>query len=155
GVYYTRYPSQGEGHDDERDFWMQVWFHQLGTPLEKDRYELGKDLPKIAEIILEADKRGHVLASVQNGDGGTFRHYLRDAKSWRQLDDWSDKIVSISFGERDDVWLVSRADAERGKVLHAPIGVKSAKDAKLVVAEGKDAIVTAFTTADGVLATKD
>src|SRR5205814_3189321 len=82
GFFYTRYP-------DGQDFFMQVWFHELGKPIASDRYELGKDLPKISEILLETDKRGRLIASVQLGDGGTFRHYLRDPKGkWFQLDDW-------------------------------------------------------------------
>lgn len=53
GFYYTRYPSAGEKPDAERDFWMQVWFHQRDSPLTDDRYEYGKDFPKIAEVHLE------------------------------------------------------------------------------------------------------
>ena len=38
-----------------------------------DRYELGKDLPRIAEIRLETRQpTGRLLATVQNGDGGEF-----------------------------------------------------------------------------------
>jgi prolyl oligopeptidase len=155
GLYYTRYPSQGEKPDDELSFWMQVWFHQLGTTLDKDRYEMGKDLPKIGEIQLASDKHGRVIATVQNGDGGTFRHYLRDGKAWRQLDDWSDRIVEITFGEHDELWLVSRAGAERGKVMRMPITAKTAAEAKDILPEGADAIVTAFEGDGGVVATKD
>ncbi len=98
-LWYTRYPAEGEKPAAERNHWMQVWFHELGKPAASDRYEMGKDLPRIAEIMLEADRRGRVLASVQKGDGGEFRHYLRDGKgTWRQLDDWSDAIVFAGFG---------------------------------------------------------
>jgi hypothetical protein len=59
---------------------MQVWFHELGKPAANDRYEMGKDLPRIGMIRLEADRRGRVLASVQKGDGGEFRHDLRSRR---------------------------------------------------------------------------
>ncbi len=145
GLYYTRYPSPGEKPANELDGWMTVWFHQLGTPIASDRQELAKDLPRIAEIELASDSRGRVIASVQNGDGGTFRHYLRDKSGWRQLDDWNDHIVAVEFGETDELWLVSRANALRGKLLRLAAHAKSSADAKLVVPEGKDAIVTEFT----------
>ncbi|HEY1553759.1 MAG TPA: alpha/beta fold hydrolase [Kofleriaceae bacterium] len=154
-IYYTRYPHTGEPHADEPDAWMQVWVHQLGTPIATDRYEVGKDLPKIAEIQLDSDPRGRVLASVQNGDGGTFRHYLRDGKGWRQLDDWADAIVSIDFGPTDDLWLVSHAAAPRGKLLRLAGRAKSAAAAKLIVAEGKDSIVSEFEWHEGPVVTKD
>jgi len=149
GIYYTRYPAKGEKPDGEADFWMQAWFHQLGTPIEKDHYELGKDFPKIAELVLETDKKGRVLAKIQNGDGGEFRHYLRDAKgTWRQLDDWKDGITYLGFGTTDDLWAVSIKDAPNGKVLSIPANAKSAVDGKVVVAEGKDAILTEFFQSD-------
>jgi prolyl oligopeptidase len=155
GLYYTRYPQAGEAHADEPEAWMQVWFHQLGTPLASDRYEMGKDLPKIAEILLDSDPRGRVLASVQNGDGGTFRHYLRAGKGWRQLDDWADAIVYVGFGPSADLWLVSHASAPRGKLLRLAGAARSATAAKLIVAEGTDSIVTAFEQQEGPVVTKD
>jgi prolyl oligopeptidase len=158
GFYYTRYPAPGEKPDDERDFWMQVWFHQLGQPVAKDRYEMGKDLPKIAEILLAADERGRLVASVQNGDGGTFRHYLRDPKGrWRQLDDWADQIVYVGFGPTSDLWLISRKDAPRGKVLRLPgtTTKNGLADVKLVIPEGQDSVFADFYSEWGVVAAGD
>ncbi len=77
GFFYTRYPRGTEKPEADHEFYMQVYYHELGTPTEKDRYELGKDFPKIAEIILDAGGPGVVLASMQKGDGGEFQHYLR------------------------------------------------------------------------------
>ncbi len=156
GLYYTRYPAAGEKPERERDAWVNVWFHELGTPAAADHYELGRDLPRIAEILLASDARGRVLASVQNGDGGTFRHYLRDAAGWRQLDDWGDAIVSVEFGDTtDDLWLVSRAQAPRGKILKLAASARSAAAAVLVVPERADTVVTEFSTRANVLAVSD
>src|SRR5581483_9369414 len=70
GFYYTRYPREGERPPADMDFYQQVWFHKLGTPASEDRYEIGKDFPRIAEIGLTASPDGHtILASVNNGDG--------------------------------------------------------------------------------------
>src|SRR5262249_19144184 len=66
GSYYPRYPRGKERPAEDMDFYQQLYFHALGTPTEKDRYELGKDLPRIAEIKVETDQgSGRVLASVQ------------------------------------------------------------------------------------------
>jgi len=141
-IYYTRYPAAGEKPEAERTAWMQVWYHQLGAPIASDHYELGKELPKIAEIMLTSDKRSRVLASVQNGDGGEVRHYLRDSAGWRQLDDWKDRVVAIEFGPGDDLWLVSRDGAPRGKILKLAGNARTTASAKLVVPEAKDALIT-------------
>ena len=143
GFYYTRYAQAGTH--------MQVWFHGGGA----DRYEVGKDLPKIAEIALAADKRGRVLASVQLGDGGTFRHYLRDDHGWRQLDDWGDGVVFATFSPGGDLWLVSRKDAPRGKILRLAADARSVADAEVVVAQGPDAIATGFPALDDLVVTGD
>jgi prolyl oligopeptidase len=152
GLYYTRYPAPGEKPEAERDFWMQVYFHALGTPVANDRYELGKDFPKIAEIQLVADPKGRVLAKVQNGDGGEFQHYLRDAKGkWTQFGDWKDGVIWVGFGTTNDLWMISTAGAPHGKVLVLPANAKTIADAKLVIPEGKDTIVTEFSDDRGMI----
>src|SRR5205814_7658684 len=73
GFYYTRYPRGDERPAEDRDFYQQLYFHALGTPTEKDRYELGKDLPRIVELRPQMhNATGRLLVSAQNGDGGEF-----------------------------------------------------------------------------------
>ncbi len=152
GFYYTRYPSAGEKPEEERDFWIQLYFHELGTPIASDRYELGKGAPKIAEFLLEVDALGRVICSIQNGDGGTFQHHLRDTRGvWRQLTDWTDQIAFVGFSHHpNDLWLISRKDAPRGKILRLPFAAKSLAEAKVVVPEGKDALISDFYSGQGV-----
>ena len=128
------------------DFYQQLYFHELGTPTAKDRYELGKDLPRIAEIILEVDDAsGRALASVQKGDGGEFAHFLRapDGK-WTQFSTFADKIVQVAFGPKEDIYLVSRQGAPRGKIVRLSVKDLNLAKATPIVPEGKDAIVTNF-----------
>jgi prolyl oligopeptidase len=145
GFYYTRYPRGKERPPEDADFYQQLYYHDLGTPPEKDRYELGKELPRIAEIKLETDRTGRLLVSVQNGDSGQFAHYLRgpDGK-YHQLSTFTDGIVQAALGHADDLFLVSRAGAPRGKILHLPPGILDPRKADVLIPEGKDAIVTDF-----------
>ncbi len=89
--------------------------------MDQDRFELGHDLPRIAEIALETRKDGrYTLATVANGDGGEFAHFLRGSDGhWRQLTKFSDQIPQVAFGEDEALYFVSRQDAPRGKVLRA------------------------------------
>ncbi len=123
GVLYTRYPHEGERPEADLNFYQQVWLHRLGTPIASDQYSIGKDFPRIAEIELEASPDGQwVLASVANGDGGDFAHYLRDASGkWQQLTHFEDGIKRVKFGRDDALYLLSRKHTPRGEVLRLPL----------------------------------
>lgn len=147
GFYYTRHPREGEKPPEDMDFFQQVYYHKLGTPTEEDRYELGKDSPRIAESQVTVDDRtGRVLATIQDGDGGEFAHYLRDADgNWQQFSKFGDRVVQAEFGPKDDLFIVSRRDAPRGKILNLPIAqLDQIASAKTVIPEGNDSIETSF-----------
>ena len=68
---YTRYPQGNERPAEDSHFYQQVYFHELGSATASDRYVVGKELPRIAEIALQSSRDGRfLLAEVRNGDGG-------------------------------------------------------------------------------------
>jgi prolyl oligopeptidase len=146
GFYYTRYPRPGERPPDDMNFYLQVWFHRLGTSPSTDRYEIGKDFPRIAEIKLEADRySSRILATVQYGDSGRFAHYVRLADGqWTQVTNYDDQIVQATFGSGNTLFLISRAGAPRGKVLRLSSERPSLREAQVVVPESPDTIVSDF-----------
>ena len=87
-------PRKGERPDADLNFYQQVYFHKIGTADSEDTYSIGEDFPRIAEIKLEASHDGkYVLATVANGDGGDFAHYLLGPDgNWKQLTQFSDQI---------------------------------------------------------------
>ena len=155
GFFYTRYPREGERTGADSSFYVQVYYHALGAPTSQDRYEIGKEFPRIAEIELKADpKSGRVLATVQLGDGGQFELHLREPNGrWTQFSEFGDGVVQAAFGPRNDLYLLSRADAPRGKVLRMPIAGLDLAKAKQVIAEGEDTIVASFWDAPTLLPT--
>src|SRR5262249_43481998 len=142
GVYYTRFPRKGERPDADLNFYQQIYFHKLGTPDSADKYLIGKDFPRIAEITLAASHDGkYILATVANGDGGEFAHYLRGPDgSWNQITQFSDQIKLAKLGRDNALYLVSRADAPRGKILRLPLDVPELKNAAEIVSAG-DAVI--------------
>src|SRR5262249_36636031 len=111
----------------------------------------GKDFPRIAECRLEADHAtGRVLLSVQNGDGGEFAHSVRspDGK-WRQFAGFKDQAVQAALGPKDDLYVVSRKDAPRGKVLRLSAAEPDLAKATVVIPQGPDTIVTNFYASPG------
>lgn len=146
GFFYTRHPREGERDPADMDFYQQVYFHKLGTPTAEDRYELGRDFPRVAEIELELHERtGTLLATVQNGDGGEFAHFLRSpAGKWTRLADFADTIVQATFGPDESLYLISRDEALRGKILRLSLSEPDVRRAQTIVPEGPDTIVTSF-----------
>jgi prolyl oligopeptidase len=136
GFYYTRYPQGNERAPEDANFYQQIYFHKLGTPSRQDVYILGRNFPRIAEIQLHASDDGRwLLASVGNGDGGQFAHYLMDAqKHWTQLTHFEDGIVAVKFGVADAaLYLLSRKDAPRGQILRLPLSHLNLDEAQVVV----------------------
>jgi prolyl oligopeptidase len=124
GFYYTRYPQGNERAPEDANFYQQIYFHKLGTDAKQDTYVIGKEFPRIAETRLVTSDDGRwLLASVANGDGGEFAHYLMNLDGhWTQLTRFEDGIVEVKFGpgERGGdgaLYLLSRKDAPRGQIL--------------------------------------
>jgi prolyl oligopeptidase len=142
GILYTRYPHEGERPPADINFYQQVWSHRLGTPVADDQYAIGKDFPRIAEIELEASPDGQwILASVANGDGGDFAHYLRDAAGkWQQVTRFEDGIKRVKFGRDGALYLLSRKNAPRGQVLRLPLGTPALAKATVAVPEGRGTV---------------
>ena len=142
GIFYTRYPHPGERPENDLHFYQQIWFHKIGTPAGADRYELGRDFPRIAEIGLVASDDGRwLLATVANGDGGDFAHYLRDASgSWRQLTRFEDGIKVIKFGKDAALYLLSKKNAPSGKILRLPLANPDLAKAAVVVPQSRNVV---------------
>jgi prolyl oligopeptidase len=152
GIYYTRFPRQGERPEADLNFYQQVYFHKLGTPDTDDTYSIGKDFPRIAEVVLEASRDGkYILATVANGDGGDFSHYLLglDGK-WKQITQFTDQIKVARLGRDNALYLLSRAGAPRGKILRLPIKTPELSSAVEIVPTGEPVIEQIVPTADAL-----
>jgi prolyl oligopeptidase len=142
GILYTRYPREGERPEADLNFYQQVWFHKIGTPISEDKLELGKDFPRIAEIALESSQDGKwILAVVANGDGGDYAHYVRDdSGKWTQITHFDDGIKGARFGRDGALYALSRKNAPHGKILRLELSSPELAKAKVVVPERKGVI---------------
>ena len=142
GIYYTRFPRKGERPEADLNFYQQIYFHKLGTPDTEDTYSIGADFPRIAEITLEASPNGkYILATVANGDGGDFAHYLLGSDgTWTQVTQFTDQIKNARLGRDDALYVISRAGAPRGKILRLPLDAPELKNAAEIVPAGEAVI---------------
>src|SRR6266487_1673433 len=156
GIYYTRFPRTGERPEADLNFYQQVYFHKLGTPDTEDTYSIGKDFPRIAEIILEGSRDGrYILASVANGDGGDFAHYLLGPEGsasggWKQITEFSDQIKAARLGRDNALYLLSRNAAPRRKVLRLPLETPELSKAVEIIPTGEPVIQQIVPTADAL-----
>ena len=156
GIYYTRFPRTGERPEADLNFYQQIYFHKLGTPDGEDTYSIGKDFPRIAEIILERSRHGrYILASVANGDGGDFAHYLLGpdgsaSARWKQITKFSDQIKAARLGRDNALYLLSRKAAPRGKVLRLPLETPELSKAVEIIPTGEAVIQQIVPTADAL-----
>jgi prolyl oligopeptidase len=134
GFWYTRYPG-GDAPADRQHFYQQVYYHRMGTSPAQDSYVAGKDFPKVAEIALDnRQSNGAVLMTVANGDGGEFAHYvIGPDNSVTQVTHFADKVVAAQIGPDGTLYLVSHADAPRGKLLALAPGDFNLADARTLV----------------------
>jgi prolyl oligopeptidase len=142
GFYYMRFPSPGERPPQDLDFYQQAYFHKLGAPVSDDTYSLGKDLPRIAEVQLQNSRDGrHILATVANGDGGEFEHFLLGADGhWRQLTQFSDGVTRAVFGRDQALYLVCLKGSPRGRILRLSLEQPALAAARTIVPQADDAI---------------
>src|SRR6266699_1481435 len=152
GIYYTRFPRKGERPEADLNFYQQVYFHKLGTADTEDTYSIGKDFPRIAEIVLEASRDGrYILATVANGDGGDFAHYLLGPDAtWKQITQFSDQIKAARLGRDNALYFLSRAGAPRGKILRLPLDTPELKNAVEIVPTGEAVIEQIVPTSDAI-----
>jgi prolyl oligopeptidase len=152
GIYYTRFPRKGERPEADLNFYQQVYFHKLGTADTEDTYSIGKDFPRIAEIVLEASRDGrYILATVANGDGGDFAHYLLGPEAtWKQITQFSDQIKAARLGRDNALYLLSRAGAPRGKILRLPLDTPELNSAVEIVPAGEPVIEQIVPTTDAL-----
>ncbi len=148
GFWYTRYPAPGEKPPADEHFFQQVWFHKLGTPLKQDTYAVGKEFPRIAETALQSSADGkYVLATVANGDGGDFFHFLLGpSERWKQITRLSDRASLAQFDLTDDLYLLTKSGTPLGKIVKL-----AAPDFQL--ASAKTIVTAATASIDGMLVT--
>jgi prolyl oligopeptidase len=137
GFYYTRYPQANERPAEDRHFYQQVYFHELGTPVSGDRYVFGKDLPRIAEIALQGSRDGRLLlAEVRNGDGGDVAYHLRAADgTWTKVAGFDDGVKQVAFGDDGNLYAKSVKNAPLGRIIAIPISTPTLAHARVAVPE--------------------
>jgi Serine proteases of the peptidase family S9A len=153
GIFYTRFPREGERPANDLHFYQQVYFHQLGTNESEDAYSIGKEFPKIAEVQLESIPDSDlVVATVENGDGGDYEHFVFGPdKTWNQLTRFEDKIKKGRLAPGGSFYAISLADAPRGKIVKFDLNSANREQAGVIVPQGDGVVEDLALTSDRLL----
>ncbi len=152
GFFYTRYPRRGERPDEDLSFYQQVYYHKLGTLTAEDTYVIGREFPRIAEIELdESDDHRLFIATVSDGDGGEYSHYYRTAAGeWIQITGFKDLIPNVKFAPDNSLYILSRKDAPKGKILRLAPNETDLSKAVVFLPHG-DLVVQSFQPTENYL----
>jgi prolyl oligopeptidase len=146
GFYYTRYPQEGERPPEDAYFYQQVYFHKLGTDPKLDSYVIGKDFPRIQ--LHASDDARWLIASVANGDGAEFVHFVMDyAGHWTQITHFANGIVAAKPGPDGNLYLLSRLNAPRGQIFTVPLAHPDLAHAKLIVPQSPGSVTDEYARA--------
>lgn len=155
GFFYTRY-SDSSNLEDEGSLRQRLYFHKLGKDADSDKMVLGDEFDRIEQMELEIDPRsGRVIAKVQMGRSGQFKHYLRNPDGkWQQLSKTSDEIAEMTFAPKGGMYLLSRESAPRGRLQFLSSPKVPLSQAKRVVPESNQSIVAGIPGAKSILVTQ-
>lgn len=140
--FYTRYPQNNERPPEDQNFYQQIYYHRLSTPTTEDTYEIGREFPRIAEVIFSSSSdHHHILATVLNGTGGEEAHFIHNPDGhWHQITHFEDQITHVTFGPHNTLYLLSHQNAPRGQVLCLPITTPHLKHAQTLITQGQNTI---------------
>lgn len=140
-LFYTRYPDRRD-----RGFHQQIWFHRLGTPVARDRYVIGREFPRIAEVRFEvSDDARHLLAEVRNGDGGEHGYWLRGPDDrWRRIAGFKDGIKNAVFGRDARIYALAHGGSPRGRLVAMKLDAKQGLAAAPTVVPESDVVIEDF-----------
>ncbi len=147
GFFYTRYPAEGEGKPEDRGFFQKVYFHKLYAPIKDDAPVIDK-LPRLAQVDLETSGDGKfVTARVESGYGGPTEHHIfRQGSGFTKVADVGDEVEKTAVGPDGDLWIISKKDAPRGKVLRTSAWKPVLAKAEVVVPESEGVLLDVIPT---------
>ena len=152
GFAYTRYPLPGEVPDSELEYWRKVYWHQLGEPHERDAvvWEELPDKTAWPNVSLSRDGRW-LLVHVSMGWSRVDVHLLdRHTGTRTAMIEGIDAISSFEV-VGDQVIGVTTLDADRGRVVSAPLVAAWHDNWCTIVAEGPGVIEAAAATPSSLL----
>jgi prolyl oligopeptidase len=149
---YTRYPHEGEVADAERDYWRKVYWHRLGAAPAGDPLVWG-DLPdRTAWPVVSLSPDGQwLLVHVSIGWSRVDVHLIdrRTGSSTAMIEG----VEAVSSFEvvGDEAIGVTTLDADRGRVVSAPLVAAWHDNWCTIVPEGESVLEAVTATSESLI----
>jgi prolyl oligopeptidase len=157
GFYYTRYPAKGSVPPGEENYNTRVRLHRLGDDPAEDPIVFGEGRPStdILEVATSGDGRW-LLVHAHQGWAKTilFLRDLTDDGGFRSIGEEHDAIFLGDFGG-DRLYVHTNWDAPNWRVLELDPAAPELGDARTVVGEREDVVITEIALVGGRLVTHE
>ncbi|MDY7233328.1 prolyl oligopeptidase family serine peptidase [Hyalangium rubrum] len=164
GFYYNRLAGQAAGTAEaEKYLHSRTWLHRVGTPPEQDVPVLGTGVagspalqPVDSPYVQVTAGSEHILALISHGaDAAMSVHVARANPSavagfqWKKVADFADGVTAaVLHGE--ELYLLTRKDSPRFKVVQVDADAPELARAKTVVPSSERVIQGIAVAADGL-----
>lgn len=165
--YYNRLAPQAAGAAEaEKYLHSRVWLHRVGTPAEEDVPVLGTGVagspalqPADSPYVQVTAGSEHLLALISHGADAAMTVHVARARpgtvaglQWKKVADFADGVTSaVLHGE--ELYLLTRKDAPRFKVLQVDADAPDLARARTVVPSSERVIQTIAVASDGLYLT--
>lgn len=145
GFYYLRFPNMKPDIpvSPARYAGREIWYHHLGTPIQKDLYVFGRELPPYSSLGIQVNKDGKYLligaASGWTSEESTWYLVPLPGKPELLLRG-EDKALAAEFGPGGTLFLESYREAPRGQILRRPVTHGQALKEDVLVPKGTGVI---------------
>ena len=142
GFFYNRCPDPATVPNGEENFHMRVYFHQIGTPWQQDRYIWGEGRPKDEEPrpYLSSDRKWVLLNFYQ--DPAKNDLYIKSAEDTEPFQPVAAGLDAITTGDAVDgrLFLRTNYQAPRFRICTATVDKPRPEDWRELVPQQKGVI---------------
>jgi prolyl oligopeptidase len=157
GFYYTRYPAKGSVPAGEEHYNTRVRFHRLGDDPAEDPIVFGEGRPAtdVFQLAISPDGRW-LLVHAHQGWAKTIL-FVRDLAGDGDFRSVGEEQHAIFVGEIGDgrLYVLTNWDAPNWRVLELDPAMLDLAEARTVVGEQEDAVITELALIGGRLVTHD
>jgi prolyl oligopeptidase len=149
---YTRYPDANSVPDEDRGYWRKVYWHQLGARWQNDEllWDRLPDKTAWANVSLSRDGRW-LLVHLSLGWSRVDVHLIDLATQAHTVLIEGIEVVSSFTVVNDEVIGITTLDADRGRIVSAPLVAAWHDNWCTIVPESDDVLEALVPTSDSLL----
>jgi prolyl oligopeptidase len=160
GFYYNRFPEPGSVDDEDLNNYNRVYYHQLGTPQDKDLFIFGRDDAKELGFHPDTTEDGRYLVlTVYHGTDPRNGLYvmplddrgLPEAESFQRLIEPGQAMYNFVENDVDFMFVHTDRNAPRGRIIAIDTEAPAEKYWRELLPEHESRVISQVVMAGGRL----